>query len=276
MTEDPISMQALTAPVRHIFFSPHYDDIALSCGGTAALIAAAGKTPEVMLIFGDHPDPAAPLTAFAEKLHRQWGLDAAAVIASRRAEEEAASTILGTEARFLPFRDAIYRGERYLSDEQLFAGEPAADESSLPHEIIEALDLSAADLSSARFYAPLAVGFHVDHQHAFAAGVELAQAGAEVWFYEDLPYGLLPGALDRRISSIAAPIAPEILVDVASVWETKIDAIFAYPSQLFTIFNDYVGIGTSRVKISDAMGDYARQIGDELLCEGFWTLTQPS
>src|SRR3954468_17801753 len=97
-----VTERDLKAPSRHIFLSPHYDDIALSCGGTAARLAAAGEKPEVALIFGDHPDPAAPLTSFAEQLHRQWKLDAAQVIASRRAEENAASGILGYSASFLP------------------------------------------------------------------------------------------------------------------------------------------------------------------------------
>ena len=63
----PIAIDELTGPERHLFLSPHYDDIALSCGGTAALLARAGRDPEVALIFGDHPDPAAPLTPFAQR-----------------------------------------------------------------------------------------------------------------------------------------------------------------------------------------------------------------
>src|SRR5687768_4772628 len=126
----PIANDALTRPERHVFLSPHYDDIALSCGGTAALLAQFGRQPEVALIFGDHPDPDAPLTAFAQAMHNQWGLDAAQVITGRRAEEATAGRVLGTRAVFLPFRDAIYRGERYLGDDQLF-GEPAADELDL-------------------------------------------------------------------------------------------------------------------------------------------------
>ena len=33
------SAPELTAPATHLFISPHYDDIALSCGGTAALVS---------------------------------------------------------------------------------------------------------------------------------------------------------------------------------------------------------------------------------------------
>ena len=128
----------LTRPDRHIFLSPHYDDIALSCGGTAAVLSAAGRTPEVALIFGDHPDPAQPMTAFAEQLHEQWGMSAEEVIAGRRSEERMASIALGTCDRFLPFRDAIYRGERYLSDDELFDS-IKPDEATLHDQIIAEL-----------------------------------------------------------------------------------------------------------------------------------------
>ncbi|MEZ4497719.1 MAG: hypothetical protein R2845_13310 [Thermomicrobiales bacterium] len=58
------------APERHIFLSPHYDDIALSAGGTAALVASAGKQADIALVFGSEPDPSQPLSVFAEEMHR--------------------------------------------------------------------------------------------------------------------------------------------------------------------------------------------------------------
>ena len=265
----PVSTERLLAPARHTFLSPHYDDIALSCGGTAARIAEGGGTPEVALTFGDHPDPAEPMTEFAEHMHRQWGLSAGQVIASRRSEEAAASAVLGTTARFLPFRDAIYRGRRYLGDDQLFAA-PAADEAGLPSSIIDALERGD---ETVRVYAPLALGSHVDHQHAFLAGVALARRGTEVWFYEDLPYGLIDGSLERRTAALGPSVQPAVLVDISDQWEKKIDAILAYPSQLTTVFVDYVNVGTSREAIDAAMREYARGVGNGTLCERFWTIS---
>jgi LmbE family N-acetylglucosaminyl deacetylase len=267
MIDAIVSDEALFLPTRHVFLSPHYDDIALSCGGTAARLSASGGTPEVALIFGDHPDPGQPMTPFAEQLHRQWGMSAAEVIAGRRAEESAASEALGTIARFLPFRDAIYRGERYLGDHQLFAS-PASDEADLPGEIVAALDVR--DPAATRIYAPLGVGSHVDHQIAFQAGLELAARGSDVWFYEDLPYGLIAGKVETRLDAVRSRLSGFALVDVSTVWEAKIDAIMAYPSQLSTIFGQYVGIATSREAISAAMGDYARSHGNGALYERFW------
>jgi hypothetical protein len=224
----------------------------------------------VALIFGDHPDPAQPLTEFAQSLHTQWGMDADSVIAGRRAEEATASAILGTHDLFLPFRDAIYRGARYTSDPILF-GSPDEDEADLPGKIAEAAGLSGSADASVRVYAPLAIGFHVDHQHVFRAGLQLASAGWDVWFYEDLPYALINGAGDRRAAAIDTLVEPGPLVDVESVWNEKIEAILAYPSQLSTIFGGYVGIGSSRADIDGAMSDYARAAGGGLRAERFWT-----
>ena len=114
----------LTRPARHLFLSPHYDDIPLSAGATVRLLADHGPAPETLIVFGSEPDRARPLSAFAEAMHERWGLTAHEVIASRQAEEAAAASVLGAHTRVLPFRDAIYRGDYYLSNEDLF-GLPA-------------------------------------------------------------------------------------------------------------------------------------------------------
>lgn len=257
------------APERHLFLSPHYDDIALSAGGTAALVAAAERPAEIALIFGSEPDRSAPLTAFAEAMHRGWGMSSAHVIAGRRAEEAEASGILGTTDHFLPFHDAIYRGSNYLNNDQLFA-RPAVGDAHLPAAIAESLEL--ADARSVRIYAPLASGFHVDHQLAFEAGRILAAAGHEVWLYEDLPYSLKPERLQARLDDLHGQVEIAGVVDVSSVWPTKIDAIMAYPSQLPTIF-DYVGVGHSREAIDEALGAYARSRGNGIPAERYWRFT---
>jgi LmbE family N-acetylglucosaminyl deacetylase len=266
-----IGRAELVNPDRHIFLSPHYDDIALSAGGTAAELTAAGRTPEVALIFGEQPDSHQPLTEFAESLHRAWGMSAEEVVSGRRKEENVASIALGTCDRFLPFRDAIYRGNRYQSDEELF-GPIKPDEAGLKDEIIQALRLCEGGTANTRIYAPLAIGFHVDHQHAFRAGMQLADQGYEVWFYEDLPYGLKPDHVSARREQIEHDgLAPGPVVEVSSQWTRKIDAIMAYPSQLKTIFGQYVGIESTRAAIDDAMAQYARAAGDGVLAERFWS-----
>jgi LmbE family N-acetylglucosaminyl deacetylase len=263
----------LTRPARHLFLSPHYDDVPLSAGATVRLLADHGLAPETLVVFGSEPDRDRPLSAFAEVMHEKWGLTADEVIASRQAEEAAAAAELGAQTRVLPFRDAIYRGEAYLSDEDLF-GSPATEEASLPNAITASIDLADSPDAATRIYAPLGVGKHVDHQIAHVAGQVLAARGWDVWFYEDIPYALKPMALDARLAEIGAGtrLAPVARIPVESSWERKIDAILRYPSQLETVFLQYVGVGTTREEIDEALSAYAARAGDGAIVERFWRL----
>ena len=261
----------LTGPTRHRFLSPHYDDIALSCGGTVALLARAGLAPEISVVFGDEPDQTVPLSPFAEQMHEGWGLTAGEVIAGRRREEAAAAAVLGATSSSLPFLDAIYLGRHYQSSEQLF-GEPAPAEANLPAWIASAMVLDDPPDPHVRVYAPLAVGGHVDHRHGFAVGVDLARAGWDVWFYEDLPYALRAGALDALLATLPPNVlAPAATIDVTATWDAKLAAILAYPSQLATVFG-YVDSGSSPEEIDALMRGYAVRAGHGIAAERFWRL----
>lgn len=270
MSEVITSLEEVIRPARHIFVSPHYDDIALSAGGTAALVASNGREPIIELLFGSEPDPSQPLTSFAKDMHQQWGMAAHEVIAGRRREEAAASKVLGTRDDYGPFRDAIYRGSQYTSNELLF-GFPGDDDAALPNAIIDWLKLGGVPDSETRIYIPLAIGYHVDHQIAFRAGIELARNGWEVWFYEDLPYALRKGVGEARIAETGEPLSIGATVDVSTVWDKKIAAIMAFPSQLAVIFG-YVDSGHSRQEINETMKEYATSAGRGVPAERFWKL----
>jgi LmbE family N-acetylglucosaminyl deacetylase len=253
---------------RHVFISPHYDDIALSCGGTVVHLSEAGRAPEVALIFGDYPGAGQSLTNFAAGMHEDWGFNPSVVIESRRKEETAAAAVLGTLDRYLPFRDAIYRGDRYTSNLELF-GTVSPDEAGLPRQIVSTLGLNNETKTATRLYAPLAIGNHVDHQQAFLAGVELADSGWDVWFYEDLSYALRAGSREERFGAIGRELHIAAVIDVRGTWEKKLEAIYAYPSQLPTVFG-YVDAGSSPEEIDDLMREYASAVGDGVLAERFW------
>ena len=263
----------LTRPARHLFLSPHYDDVPLSAGATVRLLADRGLAPETLVVFASEPDRDRPLSAFAEAMHERWGLTANEVIAGRQAEEAAAAAVLGAQTAVLPFRDAIYRGDSYLSNEDLF-GSPVTEEASLPSEIATSLGLADSPDATIRIYAPLGVGKHVDHQIVHLAAQELAGRGWDVWFYEDIPYALRPMALDARLAELGAttPLEPVSSVPAQSTWEQKIDAILRYPSQLETVFLEYVGVGTTREEISEALSSYAARAGAGVMVERFWRL----
>lgn len=257
----------------HLFVSPHYDDIALSCGGTVARLTRAGDAAAVVTVFGAEPEMT-DLTGFAVMQHDRWGLSPTDVIAARRAEEARAAALLGARVRFLPFHDAIYRGDRYLDDDQLF-GEPATDEADLPGRIVAALDLGGAPEPATRIYCPLAIAGHVDHRHAFVAGLALLRAGWDVCFYEDQPYALEPGMVEDRLAETEAVglcPRPPLLIDVEETWAAKMAAILAYRSQLPVIFRAWLHGGDLDVEVDAAMRGYARRIGGEVLAERLWQL----
>jgi len=233
-----------------------------------ALLAGAGLAPEVAIVFGEEPDPEQPLTPFATTLHKYWNLDAREVVTRRRGEETLAAEILGATVSFLPFRDAIYRDGRYQSGDRLF-GEPAPAEDHLPAAIVAAMALDGMPDPAVRLYAPLGIGRHVDHQHAFAAGLRLARVGWDVWFYEDLPYALADGALESRLAEVSVGLTAAARVGVAATWEAKVAAILAYASQVAAVFGRAGGDG-SAADVDGRLRAYAVGIGDGSPAERFW------
>ncbi len=258
---------------RHLFLSPHYDDIPLSCGGTVALLSSRGLKPEVALLFGDYPDPEAPLTPFAEHLHREWGFAAEDVIDARRAEEQAAASRIGSRDVYLPFHDAIYRGDVYNSDAAIF-GDPDDRDAGLPSAIVAALKTDDARKDETIVYAPLAIGRHVDHQIAYRAGLEMHRAGYRVRFFEDLPYALNEENVTTRMAQLGDSVEKAEAVAIGEVFETKIDAIMDYPSQLAVIFETYVGVAPTRETISEAMWKHATAAGDGVAVERYWKVAE--
>lgn len=271
MANSSIDDATLARPTRHIFLSPHYDDIALSAGATVRRLADLGRQPETLIVFGSEPDPAAPLSEFAAGMHEGWGLASREVIARRRAEEDHAAAAIGASVRLLPFHDAIYRGHAYLSDDDLFSV-PAQSDQSLPDQIVASLELPATPNDTIRFYAPLGVGRHVDHQLVFTAARQLAAAGWDVWLYEDIPYALREGARDARVAEVSADYAVALYggVPAAATWDAKVNGILSYPSQLETIFHHYVGIAPNREAISAGLQAYGQPQDEGEISERFW------
>lgn len=261
---------AAGVPPRAVFLAPHYDDVALSCGGTVAALADAGARPLVVTVFGGEPGGAA-LTDFARWQHERWGTaEGADTLATRRAEDREAAAILGAETRWLPHFDAIYRGDRYLSDDALF-GPLAEDEVPLAERI--AADILAlppvADAAALALYVPLALGNHVDHQLAYAAGRLIAARveHARVLAYEDFPYAAQdPQALPERLAALGGELGPVETVDIARTLDRRIAAIAAYRSQLAVIFRY-----TDDWRV--AVATFARRSGDSVTpAERFWPL----
>jgi LmbE family N-acetylglucosaminyl deacetylase len=97
-----------------IYFSPHLDDVVLSCGGLIWQQTQRGDSVEVWTVCaGDLPP--GPYTAFIEELHARWESSENTVL-MRRAEDRLACARLGAMPRHLPIPDSVYRRSSSLQE----------------------------------------------------------------------------------------------------------------------------------------------------------------
>jgi len=219
-----------------IYFSPHFDDAVLSCGGLIWEQAQRSDSTSVWTICaGDPPDE--HVSAFTESLHARWQTGVEAV-AQRRLEDVAACTEVNASYRYFSIPDCIYRRAAnggpflYPSREALF-GPLASVEQSL---VLELATFLADALSSEPYdglVCPLALGGHVDHRLVRAA-VEIP--GKALWYYADYPYVLdnLSYLEDLKHAGWQATIFP-ISQAGLEAWQA---AVTAYQSQISTFWLD--------------------------------------
>ncbi|HEV8635226.1 MAG TPA: PIG-L family deacetylase [Chloroflexota bacterium] len=249
-------------PYRHVYLEPHFDDVALSCGGQVRLQTARGEAVLVVTLFAGDPGAGAAVTAFAAGQHARWG-GHGDPIAERRAEQRAALAALGADWLPLDHFDAIYRGDQYLSDDDLF-GPVKPGDAGLVEAIGAELAAAAVENPGAAWYAPLGVGNHVDHQLALRA----AQAArlAPLWLYEDFPY-----AAQRPVEPIARALGARAAstTDIGGGLEAKIAAIGCYRSQIPTLFGD-------AERMVEAVRSFALARGRGRPAERYWRLRTDS
>ncbi|QPQ55388.1 PIG-L family deacetylase [Allosphingosinicella flava] len=245
------------------FLQPHSDDIALSCGATAAGFAAAGRDTRIITVFVGEtvPEMVGP---FAEWKHSRWSLhDVDAVRETRRQEDIEAAAVLGCALRWLGLPDAIYRGDRYKRDEELF-GELSDEELALADHLVEELEGLPEWRRDSMVFVPLGIGAHVDHQILFETGALLAARGYAVFAYEDTPYIIhSPEGRAARLAQVGDAVGEPFSHGVAGTMDAKLDAISRYRSQLPVIFrftDDYRA----------AVQRYACEVGNGTPAERFW------
>lgn len=218
-----------------IYFAPHLDDVALSCGGQIFEQGAAGRQLLIVTVMAG-PPPAGALSPFAQFQHDKWGLTAEGVVNSRQAEDRAACQILGAVYAHWPFSDCIYRRHSY-TNEALYATEEAIfgplHESE--RDLMAQIAAKMVDLPrSGRVFAPLAIGNHVDHQLTRQAA-EMA-FGQQLSYYEDYPYNqrLYPaGNLPPQKN-----LTPQLWALSRPGIQARLAAIAAFQSQLVSLFGN--------------------------------------
>src|SRR5690348_5097862 len=111
-----------------IFLSPHFDDVALSCGGMVAMASAEGERVLVVTVCAGLP-PREARSALTDKVHRARGFaDGTTYVTARREEDRAAATILGARVEWGRSLDAIYRNPVHYDRSVTLLGPPAPDD----------------------------------------------------------------------------------------------------------------------------------------------------
>ena len=211
-----------------LFLSPHLDDVAFSCGGTAAALAA-GRGGEwrctVATVFTRSvPDP----TGFALDCQLDKGLPAEIdYMARRRAEDQRACDALGAACVHLDLPEAPHRG--YGSAAALFTGVRSDDgiEREVRAALEELYDADPPDL----LFVPSGCGGHVDHRVTIAAAAAANRPGpaaAPTLHYRDAPYVLRDPEAPGTIGAAGGFLAAE----VSAALGAKLDACACYATQL--------------------------------------------
>jgi LmbE family N-acetylglucosaminyl deacetylase len=227
----------------HLYLSPHFDDVALSCGGRVCMQTSAGDTVLVVTVATVEP-PDDLVSATVESLHDRWraglpvGDHEMSIVARRQAEDRRAFAILQADILHLPFLDCIYRvgadsSLHYPGPVDMFGPIVPADTG-----MIDQLAGVFAGLPPAgRVYVPLGVGGHVDHQLTRLAAEQVFPAPS---YYEDYPYTMRPGALEEVLPPAEREDwTSEVLRLTPVALAAKIEAVAAYESQLSSFFSGY-------------------------------------
>ncbi|MFN2135086.1 MAG: PIG-L deacetylase family protein [Candidatus Promineifilaceae bacterium] len=235
-----------------IYLSPHLDDVALSCAGQVFMKSGADQNVLVVTVMAG--DPPGSTSEFARSLHGRWQLERD-VVASRRKEDEEAMRILGADLMHWPIPDCIYRSEPttgaalYNSNEAIF-GTVSELERPLIIQIAERIRQLPPH---GRLFTSLGVGNHVDHQITRLAA---EMVSPHVAYYEEYPYVIIPGALQRVVDAEDSTLVEEKLSLTDEAVQKRIEAIAAYRSQVSSFFRD-------RADLEQAIENYCRETGGE-------------
>ena len=153
---------------------------------------------------------------------------------------------------------SIYRHPAYDSVAAIFTA-PVADDP-LRAALRQALMTLHERAPEARWYAPLAVGQHVDHQLVAAVTQEFEQQ-RPLWWYEDLPYATTLGAVEQ---TLAGEHWSPALIDITQSLATKLDSIACYASQMLELFG-------TEATMRERLSEYAMSLDDaKIPVERLW------
>jgi hypothetical protein len=159
-----------------VYVSPHARDAAASCFERMTAEAGRGRRVLVVIVFTTEPGAT--------------GCDA---------------DVLDLGLAAAPLRDPAYRSLRGVLFDRVPADAEAVERAAW------AFNEVGHRTRAKRVYLPLAAGGHADHVVAHDAALRVFHGGAgrDVYFYEDRPYALVPGAVRLRLGQVGVQLPPE-------------------------------------------------------------------
>jgi len=236
--------------MKWIYLSPHFDDVAFSCGGLVWEQAQRGLPVCVWTICGGDP-PAGQLSTFARSLHARWQTGDA-FLQERREEDVTSCRVMGADYLHFSIPDCIYRRggpdnlPLYASEEAIF-GELHPQEAGLVEKLSREIEMQLA--RDSRLVCPLALGGHVDHRLTRAAVEKL---GREVWYYADYPYACQDASGLEALATSGWRVTVFHLSEAGV--EAWVGAVAAHASQISTFW-------PGRAAMQAEIRAYARRMG---------------
>lgn len=200
-----------------LIVAPHSDDAVLCLGGRMLKGKSGLESFSVLNLFS--------ICAFTILPNLSDPLE---ITRLNNDEEKAALEKVGVIVEFMYFPEVLMRN--YPDWRSL----PAyRKDGQIKEKIIRRIVAEKKD----RFYFPLGIGDHTDHQIVTTIAIELFKQGffqnSELFFYEDLPYALEIGVgdkLEEVQQKLGVPLEERCL-DISGVIDKKIDLICIYKTQ---------------------------------------------
>lgn len=231
--------------MKWIFISPHFDDVALSCGGLVWELTQVGNEVSIWTIFGGIPAQTLH-SPIIETLHKRWKSSDQA-IKIRRQEDIRSCQVLNATANHFDALDCIYRVDEngnpmYPTEESLF-GPIDNNDAVIIDRLAQELDPMIPN--AAEVVCPLAIGNHVDHQLSRQI---IQKIRRYPWFYADIPYifksqsrlkNLSPEGWTNKIFSISGQGYQAWLNSVLA-HQSQISSFWRNKQEMNTAFRQYL------------------------------------
>lgn len=187
-------MEAENSERKTVFFiSPHLDDVALSCTKAVSALRRQGFNVHIITLFSTSDNPKRIGNKPWEKVSYE----------ERKKEDLKACEMLVARATHADFLDAPYRHRKFGNFNSLFSSS-TEDYPQLIQDLASKIVSLIQEYRPMKIFAPLGIGWHIDHLLTFAAVQKLRvpYPTIEFYYYEDRPYVFTPGAVTLRLTEL--------------------------------------------------------------------------